>query len=369
MAGRQFRGVLAIALVLSALGLASCVTPPPPSITLPTGFENQVVFSGLDQPTNVQFSPDGRVFVAEKSGRIEVFDSLDDPTPTLFADLSNEVDDFEDRGLLGLALPPNFPADPHVYVLYTFDAPIGGTAPVWNDTCPTPPGETADGCVVSGRLSRLTANGDVMVAGSEQVLINDWCQQFPSHSIGTIAFGPDGALYAGAGDGASYSSTDYGQFGGSLAGTPTPKNPCGDPPGGVGATLSPPTAAGGALRAQDVVAAGDATSLDGSIIRVDPNTGAPLPDNPNAGAPDVNARRVVANGLRNPYRFTFKPAPVTSGSATWAGPRTRRSTGTPPRAPRCATTGGPATRDRRCRAATRRSDSTCASRCTTRPAR
>ena len=41
-----------------------------------------------------------------------------------------------DRGLLGLALDPDFPAKPFIYVLYTYDAPIGGTAPTWNDECP-----------------------------------------------------------------------------------------------------------------------------------------------------------------------------------------------------------------------------------------
>ncbi len=57
-----------------------------------------------------------------------------------------------------MALDPNFPARPYVYVLYTHDAAIGGTAPRWgpvHSTCPTPPGATGDGCVVSGRLSRL----------------------------------------------------------------------------------------------------------------------------------------------------------------------------------------------------------------------
>jgi hypothetical protein len=47
--------------------------------------------------------------------------------------------------------------------------------------------------VVSGRLSKLTANGNV-VSGPEQVLVDDWCQQYPSHSIGALNFGPDGAL-------------------------------------------------------------------------------------------------------------------------------------------------------------------------------
>ena len=61
--------------------------------------------------------------------------------------------------------------------------------------------------MVSGRLSRLTATGNQMT-GSEQVLIEDWCQQYPSHSIGDLAFGADGALYASGGDGASFNFAD-----------------------------------------------------------------------------------------------------------------------------------------------------------------
>src|SRR5688572_27776382 len=90
--------------------------------TLPSGFQEKVGFSGLTNPTNVEFSQDGRVFVAEQSGLIKVFDGLSDTTPTTFADLRTNVHNFWDRGLLGLALAPNFPSDPHVYVLYTYDA-------------------------------------------------------------------------------------------------------------------------------------------------------------------------------------------------------------------------------------------------------
>ena len=79
---------------------------------VPSGFEDRAVFSGLTHPTNIAFASDGRVFVAEKSGLIKVFDSLTDTTPTIFADLRSEVDDYWDRGLLGLALAPTFPAEP-----------------------------------------------------------------------------------------------------------------------------------------------------------------------------------------------------------------------------------------------------------------
>ena len=75
------------------------------------------MFSGLSNPTALRFSPDGRIFVAEKNGRIKVFDNLADTTPTLFADLSTNVYNFWDRGLLGLELAPDFPTDPYVYVL------------------------------------------------------------------------------------------------------------------------------------------------------------------------------------------------------------------------------------------------------------
>jgi glucose/arabinose dehydrogenase len=208
------------------------------------------VLTGLTHPTAVRFASDGRIFVAEKSGIIKVFDSLTDTTPTVFADLNVNVYNYWDRGLLGLALDPNFPASPYVYVLYTYDASIGGTAPRWGtpgvlaDPCPTPPGPNADGCVASGRLSRLEANGNQMT-GPEQVLINDWCQQYPSLSVGSLVFGADGALYASGGTASSFTFSDWGQDG-------NPLNPCGDPPGGVGAALSPPTAEGGSLRAQDV---------------------------------------------------------------------------------------------------------------------
>jgi glucose/arabinose dehydrogenase len=273
------------------------------STALPAGFQQSTIFTGLTQPTAVRFASDGRVFVAEKSGLIKVFASTAATTPTVFADLRPQVYGAYDHGLLGLALDPAFPTKPFVYVLYTLDAPIGGTPPVYNDRCPAAEGA----CVVSGRLSRLQAAGNVMT-GPEQVLINDWCKQYPSHSIGSLVFGTDGALYASSGDGAGYTATDYGQGG-------QPKNPCGDPPVPVGGAQTPPTAEGGALRSQDTVTPNDPVGLDGSIIRVDPATGAARADNPNAGSPNPNVRRIVATGLRNPYRMTTRPGT----SELWVG--------------------------------------------------
>ena len=297
---RRVRTGLRAASVCGLLLAGMWLTPTSAQGTvMPPGFSDTTVVSGLTFPTAVRFAPDGRIFVAEKQGLIKVFDNLADTTPSTYADLRTKVYNASDRGLLGIALDPDFATQPYVYALYTYDAPIGGIAPVWRDACPSPPGPTLNGCVASARLSRLSVPPKGGLA-QEAVLINDWCQQYMSHSIGTIEFGPDGALYAGAGDAASFSFIDYGQKG-------DPPNPCGDPPVPTGGTQTLPTAEGGSFRSQDLRTTSDPVTLDGSLIRVDPATGAALSTNPLFGRSDANARRIVAYGFRNPFRFTFRP--------------------------------------------------------------
>jgi glucose/arabinose dehydrogenase/PKD repeat protein len=150
-------------------------------------------------------------------------------------------------------------------------------------------------------LSRLKATGNVM-EGAEQVIIEDWCQQFPSHTIGDLTFGPDGALYVSGGEGASFNYSDYGQDNGVA-----PANPCGDPPVPAGAVPSPPTAEGGSLRSQDLRTSGDRLGLSGSVIRIDPATGDGVAGNPLASNSDANARRMYAYGFRNPFRMAVRP--------------------------------------------------------------
>jgi len=297
---------MAVAAGVAANGLVGLPSTTPAVAAVPTGFTDTAVISGLSSPTNAVFAPGGRVFVSEKSGIIKTFDSLADTTATVTADLRTQVQDFWDRGLLGLTLDPSFPTRPYLYVLYTYDAEPGGTAPRWGDQCPTPPGATEQGCLVTGRLSRLTIGSDGVATGAEQVLLTDWCQQYPSHSIGSVTFGPDGALYVGGGDGASFNFADWGQRG----------NPCADPPGPAGTNLAPPDARGGALRSQSVRRpAGEPVSLDGTIARVHPDTGAPMPGNPFASSTNVNAQRIIAYGMRNQFRFAFRPGT----NELWAG--------------------------------------------------
>ncbi len=296
------RGYSALLFLITALGAAASGH----AATTAPGFQESVVWSGLDYPTAVRFAPDGRVFVGEKGGVIKVFDDVDDPTPTTFVDISNEVNAYWDRGLIGLAIHPEFPTVPYVYGLYVYDAPPGGTAPTWGDTCASPPGGTVDGCVVSGRLSRFTMGPSGTSTANTVLLKDNWCQQYPSHTVDDLVFGEDGALYVSAGDGASFFFVDWGQGGGS-PGSPTPSNPCGDPPVGVGGAPTPPTAEGGALRAQDLQTAGDPVTFDGAVLRIDPLTGGALPDNPLFGGASSEDDRVVAYGLKNPFRLAVRP--------------------------------------------------------------
>ncbi|MCW2915212.1 MAG: hypothetical protein JWN52_3280 [Actinomycetia bacterium] len=313
IASLRTRAVLAVSLLIPLVAIVSLTAADTAgaTVTLPAKFEQRTAVSGLTQPTGLAFSPDGRIFIAEKSGLVKVFDPTT-KTTAIYADLRAQVMNYWDRGMLGIALHPNFPTDPRIYVSYTYNPTVvvnGKPVPKWpsndggtTETCPSPPGPTTDGCVVLGRISVLSPanpSGAARAATgvTERVLIEDWCQQFPSHSMGSLKFGPDGMLYGGGGDGASFGHVDYGQT----------KNPCGDPPTKAGTSTTAPKGEGGALRAQDLRSPNDPTTLDGGLIRINPETGAPATGNPNAAGHDVNARRLISEGQRNSYRFTFRP--------------------------------------------------------------
>src|SRR4051794_19539517 len=294
--------------------------------TLPAGFRDATAIGGLSEPVSVAFAPDGTAFVALKTGGIKSYDlganGQFEPaaTSTDFADLTQNVDNYGDRGLTGIAVDPHFPARPYVYVNYTLNADPQhpGTIPAWGapgvayDNCgPNDSNEATlspptRGCPVLDRVSRLTAQhtalGWTMAPGSEHVLVEDGCAQFSSHSSGDVLFGPDGKLYASAGDGASFRGSDFGQANnaGYAEGAACPGDPADE---------------GGSLRAQDQRTSGDPLGIDGTIFRMDPDAGL----NP---ASDDPGQWLVAMGQRNPWRLTFRQGreqlwSVDVGSSNW----------------------------------------------------
>jgi glucose/arabinose dehydrogenase/PKD repeat protein len=284
-----------MARVLVLALLVVCVLWPARAVAdtaLPPGFAETTAYSvSGDYLTAARFARDGAVFAAGKSGRIYRW-APGAATATVFADLRLQTFDGWDRGVTGLAIDPRYDAGrPYVYVAYTLDQKPGSSLiPAWGDTCPVFPDVDRAGCPVEGRVSRLGPGG------GETVLIEGFCDQSLSHSTGALAFGPDGDLYVSVGDGASYNDVDWGQD----------ANPCGDPPRPAGTSLSPPDTQGGALRAQSYRRpAALPVSLDGAVLRLDPDTGLAAQGNP--GGPDDVRRRIIAYGFRNPFRFAFRP--------------------------------------------------------------
>jgi glucose/arabinose dehydrogenase len=162
----------------TAVVLLCAAQPPMRAATLPSGFTESLVASGLSSPTAMQFAPDGRLFVAEQSGRLRVIkDGVLLPTPFLTLTVSS----VGERGLLGVAFDPAFTTNRFVYVYYTATTPA-----------------------IHNRISRFTANGDVAVAGSEVVLFElNNLSSATNHNGGALAFGDDGKLYAAVGENAN----------------------------------------------------------------------------------------------------------------------------------------------------------------------
>ena len=111
-------------MLLAVLLLASCGGTAH-ATTLPAGLQRDDDVDRARQPDRGALRADGRVFVATKAGLVYTFDGIDDPTPTVFADLRAQVQDFWDRGLLGLAIAP----DGRVFVAYSHDTGFGDTCP------------------------------------------------------------------------------------------------------------------------------------------------------------------------------------------------------------------------------------------------
>src|SRR5262245_49182530 len=150
--------------------------------TLLPGFAEAPVATGLTNPTAMEFSPDGKLFVCEQAGTMEVWQNGTRLQANFFQSTPLTVNSSGERGLLGIAFDPNYASNRFVYVYYTATTPA-----------------------IHNRLSRFTANaaGDLALASSETVLLDiDNLSTATNHNGGATHFGPDGKLYVAIGDNA-----------------------------------------------------------------------------------------------------------------------------------------------------------------------
>jgi glucose/arabinose dehydrogenase len=215
------------ALLLLLLGTSGRAT----AQTMPPGFGLTKV-ANIILPTCFAFAPDGRIFVCEQRGRVRIIKN----GVLLTAHFMSLTVDFSlERGLVGIAFDPDFATNNYIYFFYTTPGPD-----------------------FRNRVSRFTANGDVVVPGSEVVLLEIGDLTAAIHNGGIMRFGPDGKLYVSVGD------------------------------GGTGS---------------------NAQSLDtvkGKILRINKDGTIPA-DNPFYMTATGNSRAIWCYGLRNPYTFAFQP--------------------------------------------------------------
>ena len=172
------------------------------------GFSDAAIAVGLNQPTNFTWTPDGRMLITEKPGRVRlVLGGVLQAAAAL--DISASVDSFSERGMLGICLDPGFATNGFVYIYYTSLVP-------------------------KNRISRFVMTGNVIGAASEVVIRDGIDATNGNHNGGQVLVGPDGKLWAAPGDsgtgGAKSQDLSPGSFNGKvlrmeLDGSPAAGNP------------------------------------------------------------------------------------------------------------------------------------------------
>ena len=208
-----------------------------------TSLTLQLVTASLTFPVFMTAAPNDRtrLFIVEKRGIIRIFDrNSSSLNQTAFLNLSGLISTVGERGLLGMAFDSEYAANRQFYVFYT----------------------NTDGNIVIARYLRDATDLNLADASSATPLLTVAHPNFSNHNGGMLAFGPDGCLYAGIGDGGD----------------------SGDP-NNNGQSLS---------------------SLLGKLLRLDPSTGGACSNviiNPFILV--GGAQQVWSLGLRNPWRFSF----------------------------------------------------------------
>ena len=233
---------------------------------VPPGFEDSFVAS-VAWPTAVAFTPDGRILLTSQLGQLYVYQNgALVSTPAL--DLGSTSCAYRERGLLGVAVDPQFASNHFIYVTYTFNK---------HGNCDAEYSQTP-----VGRVARFQLGDDNIInPATERVLIDNIPSIIGVHNTDDVKFGKDGYLYVTVGDSGCDYANDSGCFDSNNA-------------------------------------ARDLHALVGKILRITSDGGIP-PDNPFTGpgsvrcnvnggtTPGNTCQEIFATGLRNPWRIAFDP--------------------------------------------------------------
>lgn len=274
------------------------VTNPIPESILPgsVAVELEPVLEGLAAPVHLEEAPDGtgRLFVVDQPGRVWIIQggqALVEPFMDVSARLvsplgvlgSHDENDFDERGLLGLALHPQFgnPEHPGLGKVYTYTSePVNGPADF--TTPPLGPNQSYNHQSVIAEWTVDESHPNRVNPDSRRELLRIDQPQF-NHNAGMLAFGPDGYLYIGLGDGGGANDTAAGH-------------------GEIGNGQNLETVHGSILRLDPLAPAATPDSTD----PVSANGAYRVPaTNPFVGVAGID--EIFAYGFRNPYRFSFDP--------------------------------------------------------------
>lgn len=263
---------------------------------LPEDFTDQLVSDNLDRPVGVQFDKSGNAYVWEQRGMVWIFDSTGQKKTPPLIDISEEVVAWKDHGLLGFTLDPHFENNGYIYLCYVVDRHhlLHFGTPSYDANF------TIENQATIGRITRYTADPATgftkVLPESRKILLGaDKTNGFPilmtSHGIGTLVFGNDGSLLASCGDGGSFQANDHGS----------------DEDSYYQQAIED-----GIIRPEENVGSFRSillNSLSGKIIRIDPETGNGMSDNPfyDVNNPQAPKSKVWAMGFRNPFRFIVQP--------------------------------------------------------------
>lgn len=274
---------LTLSLLFLVLALSPAPTAPAAPQAVPAGFTDQLVVN-VSAPTALAFLPDGRLLAASQTGQLRVWNGLSLTTALDFTTAWPQrriCTDFE-RGLLGIAVAPDYASTNHIYLFYT-----AVVTPSAVTSCSSVAGGGRNTWNVVNRVSRFTLTGGSVLTTSELILVDNMPSWGGNHNGGDLHIGKDGYLYISIGDG----GVDYDGSGGSAG-------------------------SNNAARDQHI--------LLGKILRVTRNGGVPA-DNPYASdpladrcfdpagntsgrtTPGRKCQETFAWGLRNPFRLAFDP--------------------------------------------------------------